>query len=264
MFISTGGLNEHRTSPHSAQNTPLHSRPASPNPQPLNSFPNSQDTFDTGVMKQDDKNTSRAIKEESGITSEYSADKKYFRCNLCDELFENEEDRAQHSLIHVNRSNSLDCHICGKQFKHRTNLSTHLIVHSGKKPHQCHICHRRFTQKVNLQRHMHIHDGSKPFICRMCSKSFTQKANLQRHILSHTERPKVGLLLALLEIYMFSMLPFPFSIGLTVMKSYVCLPYLYLSVCPILLIRGFIWNCRVGLCSQEKLKLSLPGLPRTH
>ncbi|XP_065664939.1 zinc finger protein 808 isoform X3 [Hydra vulgaris] len=117
-------------------------------------------------------------------------EKKFFRCNLCDEMFETESDRAQHSLIHVDRSNSLDCHVCGKQFRHRTNLTTHLIVHSGVKPHQCAVCFRRFTQKVNLQRHMHIHEGSRPYRCSMCSKSFTQKANLQRHILSHTEQNK--------------------------------------------------------------------------
>lgn len=133
-------------------------------------------------------------------TAAASETKRRYRCNLCDELFESESDRAKHSLIHVNRSSSLDCHICGKQFRHRTNLSTHLIVHSGVKPHQCHICSRRFTQKVNLQRHMHIHDGSRPFTCRMCCKSFTQKANLQRHILSHTEHTKEELLAALNEI----------------------------------------------------------------
>ena len=129
-----------------------------------------------------------------------SVDRKMFRCNICDELFETEDARAKHSLVHVNRSSSLDCPICGKQFRHRTNLSTHMIVHSGVKPHQCHICLRRFTQKVNLQRHMHIHDGSRPFTCRMCQKSFTQKANLQRHILSHTECSKEDVLQALNEI----------------------------------------------------------------
>ena len=127
-------------------------------------------------------------------------DVRKYRCNICDEMFETQEKRAQHSLLHVNRSNTLSCHICGKQFRHRTNLTTHMIVHSGIKPHQCHICLRRFTQKVNLQRHMHIHDGSRPFSCCMCNKSFTQKANLQRHILSHTERSQENLLEALSNI----------------------------------------------------------------
>ncbi|XP_066932513.1 zinc finger protein 107-like [Clytia hemisphaerica] len=77
-------------------------------------------------------------------TSSVSGERKMFRCNICDELFETEDARAKHSLVHVNRSSSLDCHICGKQFRHRTNLSTHMIVHSGIKPHQCHICLRRF------------------------------------------------------------------------------------------------------------------------
>ena len=139
------------------------------------------------------------ISKATGSTSS-SSDRKMFRCNICDELFETEDARAKHSLVHVNRSSSLDCPICGKQFRHRTNLSTHMIVHSGVKPHQCHICLRRFTQKVNLQRHMHIHDGSRPFTCRMCQKSFTQKANLQRHILSHTEYSKEEVLQALNEI----------------------------------------------------------------
>lgn len=152
-----------------------------------------QPVTDEMLMKKDGAQRSEVVSTEYGV-------KKMYRCNLCDEMFETEDDRAKHSLVHVNRSSSLDCHICGKQFRHRTNLSTHLIVHSGVKPHQCHICLRRFTQKVNLQRHMHIHDGSRPFTCRMCSKSFTQKANLQRHILSHTEHSKEELLIALNEI----------------------------------------------------------------
>jgi len=137
---------------------------------------------------------------KASVSSVNGGDRKMFRCNICDELFETEDARAKHSLVHVNRSSSLDCHLCGKQFRHRTNLSTHMIVHSGIKPHQCHICMRRFTQKVNLQRHMHIHDGSRPFTCRMCQKSFTQKANLQRHILSHTEYSKEEVIKALNEI----------------------------------------------------------------
>ena len=137
---------------------------------------------------------------EALLSKASGGDRKMFRCNICDELFETEDARAKHSLVHVNRSSSLDCHICGKQFRHRTNLSTHMIVHSGIKPHQCHICLRRFTQKVNLQRHMHIHDGSRPFTCRMCQKSFTQKANLQRHILAHTECSREDVIKALNEI----------------------------------------------------------------
>ncbi|KAM9814169.1 zinc finger and BTB domain-containing protein 49 [Neosynchiropus ocellatus] len=82
------------------------------------------------------------------------------------------------------------CDICGKIFKHPSNLELHKRSHTGEKPFQCNICGRNFSQAGNLQTHLRRHSGEKPYICELCGKSFTASGDVQRHKVVHTgEKP---------------------------------------------------------------------------
>ncbi|KAE8629135.1 hypothetical protein XENTR_v10000368 [Xenopus tropicalis] len=82
------------------------------------------------------------------------------------------------------------CNICGKRFKHPSNLELHKRSHTGEKPFECSICGKHFSQAGNLQTHLRRHSGEKPYICEICGKRFAVSGDVQRHIVIHTgEKP---------------------------------------------------------------------------
>ncbi|KAL0809524.1 hypothetical protein ABMA28_011061 [Loxostege sticticalis] len=127
---------------------------------------------------------SKGIKKRKVKTEELESDLK---CSHCNKEFKSKSNLQQHKLVHTNRSRDFSCHVCGKMFFTKGTLSTHMATHEDTKPFKCEFCPMAFRARGNLQSHISLHSGAKPFVCEQCGKSFRVKRHLKSHSIVHTD-----------------------------------------------------------------------------
>jgi len=49
------------------------------------------------------------------------------------------------------------CQICRKILQSSFALEQHMRIHTGERPFECHVCGKRFNLKGNLSKHMVTH-----------------------------------------------------------------------------------------------------------
>ena len=81
------------------------------------------------------------------------------------------------------------CDECGKLFKQKQYLKSHLVTHSDERPFSCEVCPKRFKRRHGLKVHRHtVHNlkGANSFnlfMCNTCGVSFkpTRVGMARRH-----------------------------------------------------------------------------------
>ncbi|CAC5395956.1 PR domain zinc finger protein 12 [Mytilus coruscus] len=86
----------------------------------------------------------------------------------------------------------LKCVLCRRGFNSRSNLRSHMRIHTLEKPFACKYCSRKFSQSSTLRNHVRLHTGEKPYRCSCCNSSYSQLAGLRAHQRSARHRPTVG------------------------------------------------------------------------
>ena len=71
------------------------------------------------------------------------------------------------------------CNVCGKIFKNKYILKTHVKSVHMEVDHQCPICSFSSRSRESLKIHSQIHDQK--FTCVPCDKEFTYRSNLRKH-----------------------------------------------------------------------------------
>ncbi|XP_010903052.1 zinc finger protein 366 [Esox lucius] len=111
-------------------------------------------------------------------------DQKRWKCRMCEKSYTSKYNLITHILGHSGIKPH-GCHLCGKLFKQLSHLHTHLLTHQGTRPHKCQVCHKAFTQTSHLKRHMMQHSDVKPYSCGVCGRGFAYPSELRAHELKH-------------------------------------------------------------------------------
>lgn len=113
-------------------------------------------------------------------------------CELCGKGFKLRSDLTSHLRSHSDERN-YSCEICDKKFKTNTNLHKHKRTHLPKEErpgHVCEICSKISFSSGSHKNHMRTHTGETPFQCKICPMKFSQYASLHRHQNVHTGERK--------------------------------------------------------------------------
>ncbi|KAM9330968.1 zinc finger protein 366 [Gastrophryne carolinensis] len=111
-------------------------------------------------------------------------DQKRWKCPKCDKSYTSKYNLVTHILGHSGIKPHACTH-CGKLFKQLSHLHTHILTHQGTRPHKCQICNKAFTQTSHLKRHMMQHSDIKPYNCRICGRGFAYPSELKVHEAKH-------------------------------------------------------------------------------
>lgn len=85
----------------------------------------------------------------------------------------------------------LRCVLCRRAFNSRSNLRSHMRIHTMEKPFSCKFCNKCFSQSSTLRNHVRLHTGERPYKCFVCRSSYSQLAGLRAHQRSARHKPMV-------------------------------------------------------------------------
>uniref|UniRef100_A0A669PCA0 Zinc finger protein 142 n=1 Tax=Phasianus colchicus TaxID=9054 RepID=A0A669PCA0_PHACC len=115
---------------------------------------------------------------------------KPYRCDECEYCTNRADALRVHKETRHRDARSFICEQCGKAFKTRFLLKTHLKKHSEEKPYVCNACGRAFRWAAGLRHHYLTHTNEHPFFCRYCPYKAKQKFQVIKHIQRH--HPECG------------------------------------------------------------------------
>ncbi|XP_043550281.1 zinc finger protein 142 isoform X2 [Chiloscyllium plagiosum] len=110
---------------------------------------------------------------------------KPYQCDECDYCTNRADALRTHKETRHKETRGFICEQCGKGFKTRFLLKTHLKKHSEAKPYVCSVCCRGFRWQAGLRHHYLTHTNEHPFFCRHCSYKAKQKFQVVKHIQRH-------------------------------------------------------------------------------
>ncbi|XP_076848979.1 uncharacterized protein LOC143496690 isoform X2 [Brachyhypopomus gauderio] len=125
-----------------------------------------------------------AFDEVSHLASHLQSHGDLFSCEVCGKSFKKKGTLKTHMIVHQ-KERPYCCRLCGKSYSCAKVLNVHLISHTGERPFACGYCEKRFKLKSHLKEHERIHTGEKPFSCPVCRKCFTRSNPVKIHIRNH-------------------------------------------------------------------------------
>ncbi|KAL8183058.1 UNVERIFIED_CONTAM: hypothetical protein K2H54_013712 [Gekko kuhli] len=123
--------------------------------------------------------------KHTGTNVSYPWGIKPYQCDECEYCTNRADALRIHKETRHREARSFICEQCGKAFKTRFLLKTHLKKHSEEKPYVCNVCYRGFRWAAGLRHHYLTHTNEHPFFCRYCSYKAKQKFQVIKHLQRH-------------------------------------------------------------------------------
>ncbi|XP_050498087.1 uncharacterized protein LOC114332213 isoform X2 [Diabrotica virgifera virgifera] len=101
-------------------------------------------------------------------------------CHVCQKQL-----KAVECITHLSQHLAADqsvCDKCGRVFKNKKVLLSHMAVHNDDRPYKCTFCHQSVTRSESLKSHVCTNPGS--YRCKYCQKLFETAAARTTHISS--------------------------------------------------------------------------------
>ncbi|XP_021959676.1 gastrula zinc finger protein XlCGF8.2DB-like [Folsomia candida] len=119
------------------------------------------------------------------VNTEHAANPVRFPCTLCGKDFKRKAHLESHILTHTTEK-TYNCSTCGKSFAHRGHIKSHERTHlenSTKRVLKCHLCQQTFSRKDSLKHHVRVvHENQRNFPCTVCDMRFSYLTGLKRHM----------------------------------------------------------------------------------
>ncbi|XP_017486898.1 PREDICTED: zinc finger protein 182-like [Rhagoletis zephyria] len=114
------------------------------------------------------------------------SDERPFACTHCDRRFILRTQLSSHLRIHTGETipRTFECLECSKRWRTKSDLRTHMRTHVKvqERPFKCDQCEKAFFTRGHLNSHLLVHSGEKPFACPTCGKSYQCVGNLNNHM----------------------------------------------------------------------------------
>lgn len=109
-------------------------------------------------------------------------------CSFCGKGFKWKHGLMSHIIVHSDEKKFL-CDECGYSAAHSQTLRAHKLSHKGMLW-KCSVmgCNHTTRRKENLNIHIATHRKETPFVCEVCGHRFSQSKNLKRHAQLHISR----------------------------------------------------------------------------